>query len=316
MKKLIAALFVFGLSAHILASTVDGYSLPLVSNDPEVNFTLNTIQTRTEYRNETIAKTCYRQEFDGYRNVCSYEPEVYCYEDRMSRRICETRQVYRCHSEPVYRTVPYTCYETIRVPYEVFSNKVRANINVKKPAEVPTSNDCSLNFTLEGPSLRTAAYCPSLIVTAKKIANERREGDTLVQDFSYVLSFAQTANVIAPVTPGIQGLQLEGQNLVFTTGDLTKNPNFALKLFVERRKFLKDDEVLINRNLAPSEYSFTKINENRGIVKVNLSSLIGGVNTKKKHVFKVNLDVIVDRSSVLNASLPNLSSDASLTVNE
>jgi hypothetical protein len=316
MKNLIAVLFALGFAFQLQASTVDGYSLPLVSNDPEVNFVLNTIQTRTEYRTDTIAKTCYRTELDGYRNVCQYQPEVVCWEDRNSRRICETRQVYRCHSEPVYRTVPYTCYETVRIPYEVFSNKVRTNVHVKKPSNIPAANDCSLNFTLEGDSLRTVAHCSNLLVSAKKQASERREGDTLIQDVSYDLSFDIMSAVTAPVTPGIQGLSLEGQNLVFTSGDLTKNRNFALKLFVERKKFLKEDETLINRNLAPSEYTFTKINEFQGIVKINLSSLIGEVNSKKKHVFKVNLDVLVDRGAVLNASMPNLSSDASLTVNE
>lgn len=317
MKSLFMTLtLLIGICSQLNASTVDGYSLPLVSNDPEINFVLNTIQTRTEYRNETVAKTCYRTEFDGYRNVCNYYPEVFCYEDRMSRRICETRPVYRCHSEPVYRTVPYTCYETVRVPFEVFSHNVKATVKVTKKSEIPNVGDCHLNFTLEGQTLKTAAHCPMLLVSAKKTAQENRIGDTLLQEYGFDLNFAEIAAITAPVSRGIKEMRLEGQTLVFKTGDLSRNPHFALKLFVERRKFLREDETLINRNLAPSEYSFTKTTENEGIVKINLSSLFGGVNNKKKHVFKVNLDVLLDRASVLNATLPDLSADASLTINE
>lgn len=308
------ALVQLGLSAQ--ASTMDGYTLPLISNDPNVNFVLNTIQTRTEYRSETVAKTCYRREFDGYRNVCQYYPEMVCYEDRMSRRICETQHVYRCHSEPQYRSVPYTCYETISVPYEVFSHNVKANINVKKPVNFPSTENCELQFTLAGQSLRANATCASLIVMAKRLANEKREGSTLIQDHALDLTFLSATDISAPIQGGIADLRLEGQKLVFRTGDLSRNPNFHLKLFVERKKFLKDDEVLINRTLAPSEYSFEKTTEQFGIVKIDLAKLIGGVNHKKKHVFKVNLDVNLDRSSVLNTHLPNLSADASLTVNE
>ena len=111
-------------------------------------------------------------------------------------------------------------------------------------------------------------------------------------------------------------MRLEGQTLVFRTGDLTKNSNFALKLFVERRNLLKKDESLIDRNLAPSEYSFEKTSEENGLVKINLAKLIGGVKANKKHVIKVDLKVLVDTSTALNRNLPALSASESITVNQ
>ena len=310
MKSMMLALsFVLSTMLSANASTADSYSLPLVNNDPQVNFTLNTVQTRTEYRNESVAKTCYRTEFDGYRNVCQYYPETYCYEDRMSRRICETRSVYRCHSEPVYRTVPYTCYETVRVPYEVFSHNVKSNVTVNKSADI-NLNNCELRFTQVGDSLRAEASCGSHLIFAKKVANERREGNTLIQDSIYNLTFANTAEVTAPVSKGISNMRVEGQSLVFSTGDLTKS-QFSLKLFAERRKFLRDDETLIDRVLNPGEFSFLN-----GEVRIDLSKLFGGINSKKKHVFKVNIDVLVDRSAILNSVQPSFSANNSLTINE
>ncbi len=319
MKTLLIALCLtlsLSVSLSASASTLDGYSIPLISNDPEVNFVLNTIQTRTEYKNETVAKTCYRTVQDGYRNHCEYYPEVVCHEDRHSRRICTTHNVYRCHSEPVYRQVPYTCYETVRVPYEVFNYNVKANVNVKKSTMVSTNNSCELLFTLEGQSLRANTACAELIVLARKTSTERREGSTVIQDHNYVLDLLNAADIAAPVDGGIVDMRLEGQHLVFRTGDLTRNSNFSLKLSVERKKFLKNDVVLINRNLTSTEYSFEKLNDRYGIVKINLASLIGSVDVKKKHVFRVNLDVKLDRSSILNNPLPVLSADSSLTVND
>lgn len=316
MKSMMLALsFALATMLSANASTADSYSLPLVNNDPQINFTLNTVQTRTEYRNESVAKTCYRTEFDGYRNVCQYYPETYCYEDRMSRRICETRSVYRCHSEPVYRTVPYTCYETVRVPYEVFSHNVKSNVTVNKSSDLNLDN-CEVRFVQVGESLKAEGSCASHLIFGKRNATERREGNTLIQDYVYNLTFANTAELIAPVSKGISNMRVEGQNLVFKTGDLTKNSQFNLRLFVERRKFLREDETLVNRVLNPGEFSFTKTSESQGEVRIDLSKLFGGINSKKKHVFKVNLDVITDRASILNTVQPEFSANDSLTINE
>lgn len=318
MKKLILALGLLS-TLNAFASTVDGYSLPITGVQTEENFTMNTVQTRTEYRNETVAKTCFRTVFDGYQTMCRQEPETYCYEDHMSRRICSTRYVNRCYTEPRYRQEAYTCYQTISVPYEVFSNNVKANVKVKIANNTGVQaphNTCNLNFTLEGAAFRANASCSEFIVLAKQSADERREGSTVIQERVLDLTLVDAKKLAAPVKGGIAEMRLEGQTLVLRTGDLTKNSNFSLKLFVERRKFLSSDETLINRNLAPSEYSFEKINEDFGLVKINLSKLIGGINAKKKHVLKVDLNVAADLNGSLNTSLPSLSASESITVNE
>lgn len=319
MKSLMLALaLISGFNTH--ASTMDGYTLPITGVQTEENFTMNAVQTRTEYRNETVARTCYRTVQDGYRTVCRQEPETYCYEDHMSRRICNTRYVNRCHSEIQYRQEAYTCYQTVSVAYEVFSHNVKANVNVKVsnvPGNVQAPhNTCAIDFTLDGDKFKSTANCAEFIILAKKTADETRQGDTVVQNRSLDLTLLDAKKLAAPVKGGIAEMRLEGQTLVFRTGDLTKNPNFSLKLFVERRKLFKGDETLINRNLAPTEYSFEKINEDFGIVKINLAKLIGGINKEKKHVLRVNLNVAADLSGAINSALPNLSAAESMTVNE
>ncbi len=317
MKQLILALGLLS-AFNAFASTVDGYSLPITGVQTEENFSLNAVQTRTEYRNETVAKTCFRTVNDGYQNVCRQEPEVVCYEDHMSRRICNTRFVTRCYSEVRYRQEAYTCYQTVTIPYEVFSHNVKANVKVKvtnTPGVFAPHNSCALNSTLEGSSFRVNASCSEFIVLAKQSADESRVADTVIQNRVLDLTLIDSQKLTAPVKGGVAQMRLEGQTLVFRTGDLTKNPNFSLKLYVQRRKLLSSDETLINRNLAPSEYTFEKISEDFGLVKVNLSKLLGGINDKKKHVIRVNLNVAADLTGALNTSLPSLSAEESITVN-
>lgn len=318
MKSFLMALTLLaGFNVH--ASTIDGYTLPITGEKTEQNFTMNSVQTRTEYRNETIAKTCYRTVADGYQTICRQEPENYCYEDSQSRRICGVRYVNRCRNEIRYRTDAYTCYETVSIPYEVFSHNVQANVNVVV-ASVPGTvtaphNTCLIDFTLSGDAFKALANCTEFIILAKSSATESRQGATVVQDRSLELTLLDALAVAAPTKNGISEMRLEGQTLVFRAGDLTKNPNFSLKLNVERRNLLKKDETLINRNLAPNEYTFLKSSEESGLVKIDLSKLLGGINTKKKHVLKVDLNVLLNTSAALNRSLPNLTASESITVN-
>jgi hypothetical protein len=314
MKSFLLALSLLA-GINVQASTIDGYSLSLVGVQAEENFTMNAVQTRTEYRTETVARTCFRTVSDGYQRQCSSYPEQRCYEDNMSRRICRTEYVNRCRDEIRYRQEAYTCYENTSVPYEVFSNNVKANVIVRVSAPVqPTPNSCAVNFTLNGNKFNAVANCADYIVLAKQSAGEARVGDTVVQTRTLDLTLVDARTVTAPVKGGIRDLKLEGQTLVFKTGDLSKNPSFALKLFVERKKLFGDD-TLINRNLAPSEYTYEKTSEDSGIVKINLSKLIGGINASKKHAVRVDLNVIADTAASINSSLPNFSTSESIIVN-
>ena len=319
MKKLLPLLFLLA-TFQAFASTTDGYSLPITGEASEENFSLKTVKTRTEFRNETISKTCFRTVLDGYDTICREEPVPVCYEDRQSRRICNTRYERRCSQHPRYRQQAYTCYETISVPFEVFSHNVLANVNVKSE-QAPTStraphNSCALNTLLTGDVFSAKAQCNEFIVLASQQAEESRQGDTVVQNRSIQLKLLDYKATLAPVLAGLKDLNLEGQTLVFKTGSLTSNPNFEIKLFVERRKLLGSDETLINRALALSEFSTEVLNEQSTLVKVNLEKLFGGINKKRKHVIRVEIKLLNDLSNALNNNLPSTHLSDSITVRE
>jgi hypothetical protein len=319
MKSFILALaLIAGFNAQ--ASTVDGYSLPINGQQSVENFTLNTVQTRTQYKNETVANTCWRTVFAGYRQVCRQEPITSCWPGPYERQICDTRWITQCYQEAQYRQESYTCYQTVAVPYEVFSNYVKALVNVKLP-NVPVGSSlpqetCNIDFRLEGGNFSSYANCSEFIVIASRSSSESRENQTVIQDRKFDITLLDAKTVTAPVRGGIGEMRLEGQTLVFRTGDLLKNPNFSLKLFVERRKLLKSDETLIDRNLAPGEYTFEKTSDEYGTVRINFSKLIGGINAKRKHVLKVDINVLTSTANSINPSLPKMSASESITVNE
>jgi hypothetical protein len=319
MKSLLLALaLITGLNAH--ASTIDGYSLPINGQQSVENFTLNAVQTRTEYRSETQANTCWRTVFAGYRQVCRQEPVTSCWPGPDGRQFCDTRWITQCYQEAQYRQEAYTCYQTVQIPYEVFNNYVRALVSVKLP-NIPTGSSlpqqtCNIDFRLEGGSFSSYANCSEFIVIASRTSTESREDQTVIQDRKFDITLLDAKTVTAPVRGGIGEMRLEGQTLVFRTGDLTKNPNFSLKLFVERRKLLKGDETLINRNLAPGEYTFEKTSDDYGTVRISLSKLFGGINAKRKHLLKVDINVLTDTANSINPSLPSMSASESIVVNE
>lgn len=320
MKSLIlSCLFLLLASNATMASTIDSHVFPISGVETEENFLLSTTQTRTAYRQDTVARTCYRNEFVGYRNVCDYYPETRCYETRDSARICRPVPVYRCEQVPQYRNVAYTCYETISTPYEVVDHHVQANFKViidRKPKEPTDPTACLVGFTMEGEKLHSHADCPKeLILATQKKTTEIDRSGTVIHNYTVSLKAFDAATVLAPLEGGLADMNLEGNTLTFKTGDLSKNAQFNLSLFVERRRLLKGDETLINRNLAPSEYSFEKINEQFGIVKVDLSKLVGGINAKKKHVIRVKMNVNLEAGTIMNRQSPDLTREASITVN-
>jgi hypothetical protein len=305
-------------TSNLFASTIDSHSLPIFALENEENFSLNTVVTKTLYRTESRANTCYRTEFDGYYSHCDFFPVVQCYEHDRGHRDCHTTMIYSCRNEPRYRTVPYTCYDSVSVPYEVTDHSATANfhINVNKSGAKNTdARDCFLHYTMDGESVRANAECSNVLVLSSSTkTNQVDRAGNVTFNYEINLTLLDKNTSIAPVANGINAMNMEGHTLTFRVGDLSKNPNFSLNLFVERRHLLKSDETLINRPLTATEFSFEKINEQEGVIKVNFDRLLSGFNDQKKHVIKVDLNVQLPYGNVLNTTLPALSAHGELTV--
>lgn len=283
MKFILMAL----LSLSALASTTEVNVLNVEGTESfESQFDLSTEKTHTEYRTETRAETCYRTVIVGYENRCDTRMETVC---GGNPPICTTRPVTICHNEPVYRQVPYTCYREVKVPFEVYDYSVKTTANVKL-GERSRAQVCQIEFAQTGESLsEDARNCGESIVYSKRKmypAEYDNRGKLKLQKVDYEINFEDAAQVLAPIRDGIKNMHLEGQLLVFQAGDLTDLSRTELKLFVERRKFLRSDKTLINRILKNSEFEVVG-----NQVRIDLAKLFGGINRSKKHALSVELKV-------------------------
>lgn len=317
MKSLLLTFsLIAGLNSY--ATTTDSYSLPINGQESEENFILNAIQNKIEYKQEVLTKTCSRTVLVGQDKNCGLVVVPTCYVDRDRNRVCKEHLDIQCSETPIYNQESYACYETVNVPYEVFSYNAKAVVDVKLPSIPEGSNslqkNCSVDFKLTGGRLSSTADCEEFIVLANKSATESRDGQTITQNQKFDISLLNLKEVIAPIYGGIKEVRVEGKTLVFRTGDLTKNQNFYLNLYVENKKLL-GDKVLIDRTLAPSEYTFEKINDNFGIVKIDLEKLTNGINIKKKHFIKIDIQILTDIQNSINRTLPYFNATGATIIN-
>jgi hypothetical protein len=333
-------------SASSFASTSDSHSLPILGTESNDSFSLLTTQTKTLYRQETVSRICYRQEVVGHHQVCEGGTRDIVAIDKETRGAGDnhgqqgeqkpggqqpggerpgqpggdkpTPRPPVCRDEPIFRDVPYTCYETISVPYEVVDHYTKSNFDVRTqaaPNDLAASAGCAVTFQAYGDAVSASTGCASMLVLANSNSvSDIDQGGTHINSYKYDLKVVDANRALAPLAGGLSDLKLEGQTLIVKTGDLKKGSNFQLRLFVERRNLLKKDETKIDRALTASEYTYEALDASSGLVKIDLNKLLGGINRTKKHSIRVNLDVQVDGGSIINTNVPNLHQESKITI--
>lgn len=316
MKKifLTAILATLSVSAFGSSATSDQHFTAIQNSETTDSFALNTTSNRTEYRIETVRSICYRDVFEGYQTICN---RLAGYPDRDRRGHYEPRPIPPvCYTRAVYRTEAYSCWQSVSVPYEVFDHASTANVDLKisaTPEAKPVTNNCGVRFTLTGDYLVPTNTCAEYVA----IANQTVENHGYVKNYNYAIKLLDAEVVLAPLAGNLQGLQVNGSNLVVTTGNLNGPANFTIKLFVERKRLLKKDVVLINRPLNANEFSFEATDARTGLVHVNLKKLLGNFEADKKNVIQVSLDVNINSPAMINNSaMPSLHQEASITINK
>lgn len=243
------------------------------------------------------------------------------YETR--RRVCETRYVQRCQNVPRYVQEAYACKQTIQVPYEVFDYNAENSVATKvtyKTNLVNSYYDCNLDLIQNGGLFSMNTNCANLLIFASKSERNLSVGDVVKTQTNVNAELYDLNTYTAPISKGVKNLRLQGQNVTFTSGDLTLNKNFSIKLYIERRKLLKKDITIINRKLTPAEYTFTKTNDGEGTVTISLTKLFGGINRSKKHIIAVDVELLENANAslkLLNTNLlPKKKVSNSITVND
>jgi hypothetical protein len=202
--------------------------------------------------------------------------------------------------------------QTISVPYEVVDHTSTANVNVKlsaAPTSLPQSSNCAITFRLDGDNFQSINSCSQYLAVAQI---QGQNGGT-TQNYNYQINLFDSAAVFAPLAGGMSDIHLDGDTLLVKTGNLASIQNFTLKIYVERKRFLKSDEVLINRALKASEFTYQAIDSRTGYARIDLSKLIDFESDKKNEI-KVSLDVALPSGSIISGSIvPALHQEASMT---
>jgi hypothetical protein len=311
--------FIF-LSFLITSSNAfSNYTFTIKGEKQTEKFVLNSEVKETLTRQETQVRTCYNTYISGYKDNCAYYPEVQCQGTNDFDRVCNQVQVYRCTKVPEYVRVPYYCNQVVEVPYNVV-HTVQANFLLLGPDQMMSyeNDNCLINYRLNADTIEVFTdSCYKYLIFLQKFKKETIESDgSIAIDFWGKFSLLDMKTFLAPIAGGVKNLQLNGHILSFVTGDLIKNSNFEMSLTIQRkRKFLSDLEIA-DRGLKPTDYSFEKINDNSGLVKIDLSKVVNNFDETKKHTISIDLNANYssDNGHVINLlNLPHTGS--TITVN-
>jgi hypothetical protein len=311
MKSILLSLcFIFSI-LNVSASTADQRQFSFNGPRSLEQFDLAADLTRTEYRIETIAKTCYRQVLDYYRTDCFSRPVQRCTyrqpvcrdvrgSDGRIRRVCsgggnycQTVYVRECRQVPVYRSEPYTCYEQVRVPYEVFERKVEAKISVVLN-DAPAGQTAQENFTVElRGNLLTLSVNGSGNFLITKLENISAVIENGVEKINaqYEINFFDMQPLRDVFNTGVTALDVSRTQINGQVPYELDDQLIGVHVDLERKKLFAKNPIILKRVLNPSEYSL-----GAGNLKIN----IPGALAKGRYELKLKLFLKGD-GAILNA---------------
>lgn len=281
--KLVVGLFSLALSFSALASTTDTKTFVYDGSANSVELILNAEKTHTEYRVEQRQTTCYRQEIVGHRSVCTgggyYGPGFpgpgrYPHPGPGRYPYPGPGPIRSCWSEPIYRSVPYSCVQTVNVPFEVKDYDVNARviIDVTKVSPEATPGE-TFKVTLRGDTLTFDVVGSKKFFVVKKQQSVRASMNGSVKMIDGLLA-AELVEA-APVLKAIKmtNISVKDGVLNFNIGPVASMDNLGFSLKIVKVKTLGSDTTLLDRELLASEVEVNASSEGASTAGVNVSKL-------------------------------------------
>jgi hypothetical protein len=261
--KLLASVFALSLSFASLADSGETRSFIYDGSQDAVELLLRGEETHTEYRYEQRRSTCYRTEVVGYRTVCTgggYAPGP-------GRRPHPVPR--HCRSEPVYAQVPYSCMQTVTIPYEVkdFDVEAKVLVDVKKLNNELESVE-EIKVSLMGEKLSLVVNGSKKFFAILKNRNVRASinGSVKFLDALYSIELIPAAPVVNALD--VNDISFDKDKVTFKLAKATQGKHLGFALNVTKRPILGSNTELLDRELSSSEYS---INGNE--VTIDLSNM-------------------------------------------
>ena len=277
--KMFVGLLSLVLSFASVASSGETKTFTFDGTQNSVELLLKGEKTHTEYRYENHTTTCYRSEIVGYQTICTGgygggypypgprpypSPRPYPGPGRT------------CYQQPIYRQVPYTCTETVKIPFEVkdFDVDTRVLIDVTNLSTEATPGE-KFVVTLLGDdlSLQTVGSKKFFLMLKKQSQRATVTGGVKFIDALYAVEMIEAAPVLKALK--MTNISIENSILTFGLGPVASRTNIAFSLNITQKKALASDIVLFDRELATSEVIINASNEGSA-ADVNVEKL--GVN--------------------------------------
>ncbi len=285
--RILIALLALAFSVSAVASTKETKTFFYDGSTNSVELSFYGEKTHTEYRTERRSTICYRQAYAGMRTTCTGGGNSPRY----------------CTQHPVYHTVPYTCYETVSVPYQVHDYYVDARVivDVTNATGLPTTGE-TIKVTLEGDYLSFSALGSKkyFLVTKHKDVQTGFNGNTKMIDGVIAVELVEAAPLLSAVK--MDSLSVVNDALRFSTN---KMENIGLSLAVEQKKVF-GDELIFSRSLTDEEVT---VNGDQAEVRfLRLGFELG----KGKYEFTAKAEVKFEGEILNRSQFSNLSASKTL----
>lgn len=267
--KMLICLFTVALSFSAVASTVDTKTFVYDGSQNSVELLLKAEKTHTEYRTEDQRTTCYRTEVVGHSTICTggnygpgYPGPGYpgpYYPRRGPGHPYPGNHFPRhCSSQPILRTVPYSCIQTVRIPFEVkdFDVDARVIIDVTKLSPEATSGE-TFKVILRGDELsyNVVGSKKFFIIKKKQDVRSTMNGSVKMIDGVLAAELIEAAPVLKAIK--MTDISIENDVLSFGIGQVETRANLGFSLKVVKLKTFGSDTVILDRELVKSEVEVT-----------------------------------------------------------
>jgi hypothetical protein len=296
MKYLMLFLLI---SLSVFADTESSRQFNYNGSGQHESYTLRTENTHTEWRTEQRERTCWRRVFDGYRRECHTEYRTICRREG-ERTVCRQEPYQVCQDVPVYRNEPYTCYETVQVPYEVFDYFVQGNYKINFLSEAPNANE---NFSLVqngddfGLSVRSSG---NYLISATKNVQESYSDQLKTIDVTYSVLMNDLAPEINVIRSGITNLVTPDKKII--SMQIAQHSG-VLPLVIHLKAVMPiswgRDVLMIDRDLKAVDYQIVNV---AGIatVMINPFQVIEKFKEKYFYDFTVTLKLETKGANIIN----------------
>lgn len=234
-------MFMFAVSSYASSETKTFF---FDGSQDSVQLSLNAEETHTEYRYEQRHTICYRQVVH-YDTICHTNPQGQT----------------QCRTVPRYVTVPYSCIQTVQIPYEVKDFDVVANVSLKVNAVQGLTAGETFKIRLDGDSLTLKAIGSKKFFLIQKTnnINTRINGSVKLIDASYSVDLVEASQVVKALD--VSDVSLRDTTLSFKTGPIEARDLIGFHLTVKKAPIFGSDSVLFDRELSSNEIEITSLGE-------------------------------------------------------